>query len=138
MKIEIFTFSQKDETLTEAWSRFKRLTRMCPHHGLSKGELVQAFYKGLEHTSRSWLDTSSGGVFMYKTPIQGYQLLEDLNLHNVEWTREEEIKGDVCSAKDGPQDEVALFLKHRKHLEKQIEMLTTSLHALEAKHGVTA
>ena len=45
IKIEILTFRQKGETLTEAWGRFKRLTRMCPHHALSKGELVQAFYK---------------------------------------------------------------------------------------------
>ena len=111
---------------------------MRPHHCLSKGELVQAFYKGLEHTSRSWLDTSSGGVFIYKTPIQGYLLLDDLSLHNLEWTSEEEVKGDVCSAKHGPQDEVSLLLKHHKHLEKQIEMLATSLHALEEKQGVTA
>ena len=56
LKIEILTFLQNDETLTVAWDRFKRLIRMCPSHGLSKGELVQAFYKGLEHASRSWLD----------------------------------------------------------------------------------
>ena len=53
LKIEILTFRQNDETLTVAWDRFKRLIRMCPNHGLSKGELVQAFYKGLEHTYRS-------------------------------------------------------------------------------------
>ena len=74
---------------------------------------------------------------MYKTPIQGYQLLGDLSLHNLEWTCEEEIKGDVCSAKHNSQNEVALLLKHQKHLERQIEILTTSLHALEAKQGVT-
>ena len=75
---------------------------------------------------------------MYKTPIQGYQVLDDLSLHNLEWTSEEEEKGEVCLGKRGSQDEMALLLKHEKHLEKQIEMLTTSLHALEGKQGVTA
>ena len=62
--------------------------------------------------------------------------MADLSLHNLEWTNKEEVKGDVCSAKHVSQDEVTLLLKHEKHLEKQIKMLT-SLHALEEKQGVT-
>ena len=36
IKIEILTFRQNDEILTEAWGRLKCLTRICLHHGLSK------------------------------------------------------------------------------------------------------
>ena len=77
---------------------------------------------------------------MYMTPTQGYQLLEDLTFHSLEWTYEEEVKsakGIICSMNHSPQGEVALLLKHQKRLERKIMALTVSLHALEAKQGVT-
>jgi len=60
------------------------------------------------------LNTSSGGVFMYKTPTQGLQLLEDLSLHSLEWTCAEEMKGNIRLVKHSSQGEVAFLLKHRR------------------------
>ena len=72
IKTGIMAFQQQsDQTITEAWERFKRLSRMFPRHGLTKGNLVWIFYRGLDYSSRSTLDSSSGGVFMYKTPAEG-------------------------------------------------------------------
>ncbi|KAJ9546485.1 LOW QUALITY PROTEIN: hypothetical protein OSB04_019028 [Centaurea solstitialis] len=87
LRPEIRTFKQREEeTITEAWERFKRMLNLCPCHGLSKSEQVQTFYSGLDYISRSTLDSSAGGVFMYKTPVQGYQMLEDMLIHNIDGT----------------------------------------------------
>ena len=84
--MEIRAFQQRtNEILVEAREIFKGLIRMCPSHGLEKGNLVQNFNRRLDHSSRYTLDSSSGGASLYKTLNQGYQLLEDLTIHNLEW-----------------------------------------------------
>ncbi|KAL2903236.1 Ornithine carbamoyltransferase [Bienertia sinuspersici] len=44
----ISTFRQnEDESLHDAWKRFKRLQRQCPHYGLPDWLLIQTFYNGM-------------------------------------------------------------------------------------------
>ena len=51
-KTDIMSFTQNgDETLVEAWEKFKRMLRMCPNHGIAKGSLIQIFYRGLDYYS---------------------------------------------------------------------------------------
>ncbi|KAJ9166960.1 hypothetical protein P3X46_021649, partial [Hevea brasiliensis] len=38
--------TKDDESLYEAWERYKDLQRRCPHHGIPKWMLVQHFYNG--------------------------------------------------------------------------------------------
>ncbi|KAJ9536060.1 hypothetical protein OSB04_un000776 [Centaurea solstitialis] len=86
LRAEIRSFQQQDgETISEAWERFKHLLNSCPSHELNKSEQVQTFYSGLAYSSRATLDSSAGGVFMYKTPTEGYKLLEDMLIHNIDW-----------------------------------------------------
>jgi len=41
LRNQISSFTQKeDETLYEAWERFKDLLTLCPHHGLQKWMVV--------------------------------------------------------------------------------------------------
>jgi len=48
LRNQITSFTQReDETLYEAWERFKDLLRLCPHHGLQKWMVVQTFYNGV-------------------------------------------------------------------------------------------
>ncbi|KAJ9561243.1 hypothetical protein OSB04_006403 [Centaurea solstitialis] len=57
LRVEIRTFRQDDEeTISEAWERFKHLLNSCPSHGLSKSDQVQTFYSGLNYSSRGTLD----------------------------------------------------------------------------------
>ena len=45
LRNQITTFSRKeDETLYEAWERFKDLLRLCPHRGLQRWMIMQTFY----------------------------------------------------------------------------------------------
>ncbi|GJZ05534.1 reverse transcriptase domain-containing protein [Tanacetum coccineum] len=76
--LEIRNFSQNIcESLTEAWLRLKNMLRKCHGHGLTKGVIIQIFYHGLDEPTQAILDVTAGGIFLYKSPNQAFQLLED-------------------------------------------------------------
>ena len=73
---EIRAFTQNpNESLVEAWLCMKDLLRSCHGHNLGRGTIIQIFYHGLDEASQAILD--AGGIFLYKTPNEAYQLLED-------------------------------------------------------------
>ncbi|GKE85048.1 reverse transcriptase domain-containing protein [Tanacetum coccineum] len=75
---EIRAFSQyENESLTDAWLRMKEMLRNCHGHNLSKGNIIKIFYHGLSKITQEVLNAAAGGIFLYKTPNQAYQLLED-------------------------------------------------------------
>ncbi|GKE98730.1 reverse transcriptase domain-containing protein, partial [Tanacetum coccineum] len=76
--LEIRSFSQNVcESLTDAWLRLKNMLRKCHGHGLIKGTIIQIFYHGLDEPTQGILDITAGGIFLYKTPNQAFQFLND-------------------------------------------------------------
>ncbi|GJY73299.1 hypothetical protein Tco_0477730 [Tanacetum coccineum] len=55
----------------------KEMLRNCHAHNLSKGNIIKIFYHGLSEITQEVLNAAAGGIFLYKTPNQAYQLLED-------------------------------------------------------------
>ncbi|GKD38935.1 reverse transcriptase domain-containing protein [Tanacetum coccineum] len=79
--LEIKNFSQLVcESLTDAWLRLKSMLRKCHGHGLTKGAIIQIFYHGLDEPTQGILDIIAGGIFLYKSPNQAFQFLEDKSL----------------------------------------------------------
>ncbi|GJU52236.1 reverse transcriptase domain-containing protein [Tanacetum coccineum] len=75
---EIRGFSQhQHKTLTDAWLRMKELLINSHGHGLTKGNIIKIFYYGLNEIAQKALNAATRGIFLYKTPNQAYQLLED-------------------------------------------------------------
>ncbi|GKE97268.1 hypothetical protein Tco_1582123, partial [Tanacetum coccineum] len=93
---EIRAFSQHDhETLTDAWLRMKDLLRNCHGHGLTKGNIIKIFYHDLNETTQEALNVAAGGIFLYKTPNQAYQLLEEKVLLKLDWAKNQQPKAIV-------------------------------------------
>ena len=89
LRSQISTFAQRDdETMYEAWERFKDLLRLCPHHGLQKWMVVQTFYNGVTQPVRSMIDAAAGGTLMSKTEEEAYNLIEEMALNNFQWSSE--------------------------------------------------
>ncbi|GJY44057.1 reverse transcriptase domain-containing protein [Tanacetum coccineum] len=85
--LEIKNFSQSVcESLTDAWLRLKRMLRKCHGHGLTKGAIIQIFYHGLDEPTQGIPDITARGIFLYKSPIQAFQLLEDKVLFKFDWS----------------------------------------------------
>ncbi|KAL5575372.1 hypothetical protein UlMin_017071 [Ulmus minor] len=83
MRNDITNFMQQDqESLYEAWERYKDLLRKCPHHGLPLWMQVQTFYNGLLPNTQTMVDTASGGAIFNKTPEEGYELIEVMASNN--------------------------------------------------------
>ncbi|XP_062086290.1 uncharacterized protein LOC133792404 [Humulus lupulus] len=94
---EINNFSQFDEeSLYDAWERFKKLLRKCPHHGIEKWMLVHNFYNGLCGTTRTIIDVAAGGAFMSKSGNEAYEFLEEMAMNNYQWPSERDRNKKVA------------------------------------------
>ncbi|GJW09894.1 reverse transcriptase domain-containing protein [Tanacetum coccineum] len=90
---EIRAFSQhENESLTDAWLRIKEMLRNCHGHNLSKGNIIKIFYHGLNEITQEVLNVAAGGVFLYKTPNQTYQLLKDKVSLKLDWAKNQKTK----------------------------------------------
>ncbi|GJT15689.1 reverse transcriptase domain-containing protein [Tanacetum coccineum] len=93
---EIRAFSKhENESLTDAWLRMKELLRNCHGHNLSKGNIIKIFYNGLNKITQEVLNAAVGDIFLYKTPNQSYQLLEDKFLLKLDWTKNQKTKSSL-------------------------------------------
>ncbi|GJS14885.1 reverse transcriptase domain-containing protein [Tanacetum coccineum] len=63
------------KTLIDAWLQMKEMFRTCYEYGLTKGEIIQIFYHGLDDPTQEILD--AGEIFLYKTPNEAFKILED-------------------------------------------------------------
>ncbi|GKD10076.1 hypothetical protein Tco_1189761, partial [Tanacetum coccineum] len=62
------------------------MLRKCQGHSLTKGAIIQIFYHGLDEPTQGILDGTAGGIFLYKSPNQAFQFLEDKVLFELDWS----------------------------------------------------
>ncbi|GJW58945.1 hypothetical protein Tco_0105676 [Tanacetum coccineum] len=92
----INAFSQhENETLTDAWLRMNEMLRNCHGDNLTKGNIIKIFYHGLSEITQKALNAAAGGIFLYKTPNQAYQLLEDKVLLKLDWAKNQKTKSSL-------------------------------------------
>ncbi|KAF7839018.1 uncharacterized protein G2W53_007500 [Senna tora] len=88
MRNDITSFVLLDnESLYEAWERFKELLRKCPHHGLPKWLQVKTFYNGLSFEIRTSIDAAAGGALMSKPVDAAYICQRQCHLTIINGTR---------------------------------------------------
>nr|GFB78053.1 reverse transcriptase domain-containing protein [Tanacetum cinerariifolium] len=63
----------------------KELLRSCYGHGLGQGTLIQIFYHRLDEATQAILNIR--GIFLYKTPNEAHQLLEDRVFLKLNWSK---------------------------------------------------
>ncbi|GJT16243.1 reverse transcriptase domain-containing protein [Tanacetum coccineum] len=56
--------------------RMKEMLRNYHGHNLSKGNIIKIFYHDLSEITQEVLNAAAGGIFLYKTPNQAYQLIK--------------------------------------------------------------
>ncbi|KAH9704917.1 hypothetical protein KPL70_011661 [Citrus sinensis] len=98
LRNEITSFHQlKDESLYEAWERFKELFRRCPHHGIPCCIQLETFYNGLNPSTRLMVDASANGALLSKSYTEAYEILERIANNNYQWpsTRQPAARGSA-------------------------------------------
>ena len=64
-RVEIMQFRQGDqETLNDAWNRFKEMLRRFPQLGYELSAQVKIIYNGLNYSTRALTDAACGGSTM--------------------------------------------------------------------------
>ncbi|GKD00527.1 reverse transcriptase domain-containing protein, partial [Tanacetum coccineum] len=75
---EITNFQQRfEETLNEAWERFKDLILACLHHGFTELHQFDTFYNALTPTDQDSLNAAAGGNLLTKTPRDALTIIEN-------------------------------------------------------------
>nr|GEU70535.1 reverse transcriptase domain-containing protein [Tanacetum cinerariifolium] len=83
---EITNFCQRlDESLFEAWERYKISIDRCPNHNMFPVTLIDTFYNGLTLRHRDTINAAAGGTFMKRRPEECYDLIENMTAHHNDW-----------------------------------------------------
>ena len=76
---EIFVFKQgEDESLYNAWERFKILLKRCPMHRINLTTQMDILYQGMNYASKGIIDAFCCGDFKKRSAEEARQLIEDL------------------------------------------------------------
>nr|GEZ50028.1 reverse transcriptase domain-containing protein [Tanacetum cinerariifolium] len=61
----------------------------------NEGNIIKIFCHGLSEITQEVLNATAGGIFLYKTPNQAYQLLEDKVLLKLDWAKNQKTKSSL-------------------------------------------
>ncbi|XP_017622178.1 uncharacterized protein LOC108466362 [Gossypium arboreum] len=71
-----------DESLYEAWERFKELLHKFPHHVILHFIQLETFYSGLKAHTRLVVDTFANGALLSKSYNEAYEIIERIASNN--------------------------------------------------------
>ncbi|GKE49349.1 hypothetical protein Tco_1480607 [Tanacetum coccineum] len=95
----------QDESLYDAWTRFKDLIQKFSHHGLDLWLQVQIFYDYVDYTAQMAIDYAAGGRLKKLRLKEAWESIEDLAQH------EEEEWNDPIFYKKGSPDYIEATLE---------------------------
>nr|GEY41040.1 reverse transcriptase domain-containing protein [Tanacetum cinerariifolium] len=126
LRNEITNFRQRhDESLFEAWERYKLLIDRCPNHNMLPVTQIDTFYNGLTLRHRDTIN-AAGGTFMKRRAEECYDLIENMTAHHNDWdtlAQQSESSSSITSSSD--QEIVALkakIVKVNKNLMKVLQI----------------
>ncbi|GJZ49609.1 reverse transcriptase domain-containing protein [Tanacetum coccineum] len=134
-------FNKLNEESITSWEQMRRdfinrffppfMLRKCQGHGLTKEAIIQIFYHGLDEPTQGILDIIAGGIFLYKSPNQAFQFLEDKVLFKHDWpvkSKNEHHQKSVFFA-DGSDSNTdnSRFMEKLKAMDSQIISLNKEL-----------
>ncbi|GKC57298.1 hypothetical protein Tco_1084896, partial [Tanacetum coccineum] len=73
----------------------KEMLRNCHGYNFSKGNIIKIFYHRLSEITQEVLNSAAGGIFLYKTPNQAYQLHKDKVLLKLDWAKNQKTKSSL-------------------------------------------
>nr|GFA66013.1 reverse transcriptase domain-containing protein [Tanacetum cinerariifolium] len=104
LRNEITNFRQRpDESLFEAWERYKLSIDRCPNHNMLPITQIDTFYNGLTLRHRDTINAATGGTFMKRRPEECYDLIENMTAHHNNWdtsAQRSESSSSVASSSD--------------------------------------
>nr|GEW62861.1 reverse transcriptase domain-containing protein [Tanacetum cinerariifolium] len=86
LRNKITNFRQRpDESLFEAWERYKLSIDLCPNHNMLPVTQIDTFYNGLTLRRHDTINAAAGGTFMKRRPEECYDLIKNMTAHHNDW-----------------------------------------------------
>ncbi|GJT39722.1 hypothetical protein Tco_0421213 [Tanacetum coccineum] len=122
----------QDESLYDAWTRFKDLLQKVPHHDLDLWLQVQIFYDHVDYTTHIAIDYAAGRRLRKLRLEEAWETIKDLAQHE-----EKEWKDPIFFEKECPDYIDASLKQELESMECQVESLMTNKVLLEYEVGFT-
>nr|GEU42187.1 reverse transcriptase domain-containing protein [Tanacetum cinerariifolium] len=104
LRNEITNFRQRlNESLFEAWERYKLSIDRCPNHNMLPVTQIDTFYNGLTLRHRDTINVVAGGTFMKRRLEEYYDLIENMTAHHNDWdtsAQQSESSSSIASSSD--------------------------------------
>ncbi|GKA73854.1 hypothetical protein Tco_0780156 [Tanacetum coccineum] len=113
-----------DETLYQAWERFKELLMKCPQHYLTEMQEVILFYNGLDVPTRQILD--SRGAIPTKTTEDAKKAIQEMAEYSQKWPNETS-RGRSTETSDG----LAAIQAQLNNLGREIKKVNEKVYAAQ-------
>ncbi|WCJ37737.1 hypothetical protein M5689_018844 [Euphorbia peplus] len=125
LRNEVSHFAQEeDESLAEAWERYKELLRRVPNHGIPMWMQVQNFYNGVTNAYKIQIESVANGNPEDLEPQALYDLIERVVNTSYNW---HSIRNDGRKMTDAPVTEVVSRLSTQmEQLARQISKMNVS------------
>nr|GEX02839.1 reverse transcriptase domain-containing protein [Tanacetum cinerariifolium] len=86
LRNEITNFCQRpDESLFEAWERYKLSIDRCSNHNMFPVTQIDTFYNGLTLRHRDTINAAAGGTFIKRRLVLSLLLIENMTAHHNDW-----------------------------------------------------
>ncbi|GJQ89846.1 hypothetical protein Tco_0000985 [Tanacetum coccineum] len=123
---EINNFQQElDESLFQAWERFKELLMKCPQHYLTNMQEVILFYNGLDVPTRQILD--SKGAIPTKTDADAKIAIQEMAEYSQKWHNGTSSKARSTKTFDG----LAVIQAQLNNLGREIKKVNEKVYAAQ-------
>ncbi|XP_030964606.1 uncharacterized protein LOC115985845 [Quercus lobata] len=135
VKRRIASFVQgENETLYQAWERYKDLFNFCLTHGYEDWRLVSYFYEGLTSRDRQFVQLSCGGDFLQKEPKDAMDYLDEIAENSNTWTGPSPMDSTDKTGNNTTTSSGSVFkLREDDNMSAKISMLTKEIEALKMK-----
>nr|XP_016437911.1 PREDICTED: uncharacterized protein LOC107763920 [Nicotiana tabacum] len=127
LRSQIFSFEQRPgKTLRQAWERFKKMLRDCPHHCQTDEVLGHTFVDGLDDVSKMSLDSTCGGSCMARPYSEIQTLLNTFTANDNNYQGEGDSRRAVKQKAAGvlELDEVSAMRAELAKLSNQMTRMT--------------
>ena len=132
LRSQISDFRQKEnESLFDAWERYKDLMRLCPHHGLEEWLIIHTFYNGLLYNTRLTIDAAAGGALMDKSYTAAYALIESMAQNHYQWGSERG-HADKGTTEKAPTKQGMYEISDLDNVHAKVDALTLKIDNLTA------
>ncbi|GKA13439.1 reverse transcriptase domain-containing protein, partial [Tanacetum coccineum] len=120
LRNEITNFRQRpDESLFEAWERYKLSIDRCPNHNMLPVTQIDTFYNGLILRHRDTINAAAGGTFMKRRPEECYDLIENMTAHHNDWDTSAQ-RGESSSSITSSDPEISALKAEMAEINKSL------------------